>query len=358
MKRKPPLRVSRYTAAKRGPLAKKKEGKRRPAAIGIDIGGTKTLAALLDDGFEVVAEEKLRTIPEKGGLAAFDRALGKAVKALMREAERRRLKVKYVGVGCAGRIDMARGVVKRSPNLAFLDGHKLGAHVEKLTGARVFVANDVVTALYGEARLGVARKARHVIGVWIGTGVGGALIVDGHLHLGADGTAGDLGNYMLHAMDADKGAERKEVLDNVASRPAIAGDAAVLAAKERAPRLRKLAGTDVKDIKSGDLAKSIRAGDRDVEHLVRSRAGVLGTAISNLVDFLNPDMVVLGGGLVCAMPSLMRNEIAKAIEAHASTTAAKSVTVAVAKFNDHAGTIGAAVLAADMCSKHPPLELG
>src|ERR1700750_364247 len=108
MKRKPPLRVSRYTAAKRGPLAKKKPGKRRTAAIGIDIGGTKTLAALLDDSFEVVAEEKLRTVPEKGGFQAFDRALGKAVKALMREAGKRGLKVKYAGVGCAGRIDMRR----------------------------------------------------------------------------------------------------------------------------------------------------------------------------------------------------------------------------------------------------------
>jgi glucokinase len=291
-------------------------------------------------------------------LRGFERALAKALRAIMREAARRGLKVKIAGIGCAGRIDMRRGIVKRSPNLAFLEGYEIGRRVEKLTDAQVFVANDVLTALYGEARLGVARKARHVIGVWIGTGVGGALIVDGRLHLGAAGIAGDLGNYMLHAMDADKGLQRKEVLDNVASRPAIAGDAAVLAAKQRAPSLRKAAGTDVKDIRSGDLANSIRAGDRDVENLVRSRAGVLGTAISNLVDFLNPDMVVLGGGLVSAMPQLMRSEIAKAIEAHASPGAAKAVKVAVAKFNDHAGTIGAAVLAADMFSKRPPIDLG
>ncbi|HET7728957.1 MAG TPA: ROK family protein [Usitatibacter sp.] len=340
-------------------MKKKKNGKTdsKRACIGIDIGGTKSLYALFDSNFEVLAEEKLRTHPEKGGVRAFTRALKGTVDKLMREARKRGLKVKCVGVGCAGDIDLKRGVIRHSPNLEFLDGYRLHDKLERLTKANVFVGHDVQAALNGEFRRGAARKSRHVIGVWLGTGVGGALIIDGRLHLGVSGQAGDLGNYLLHAVDVSQELPRKEVLDNVASRTAIAGDAAALAAKHHAPSLQKAAGTDVRDIKASALAEAIRAGDKHVEKLVRSRASVVGAALSNLVDFLNPDMIVLGGGLVEAMPALMRREIRQAIEAHAAPKAAKAVDVRIAKLLDHAGTVGAACLAMDMFSGDPPIDL-
>jgi glucokinase len=334
---------------------KKKDAER--AYIGIDIGGTKSLYALFDSRFEVLAEEKLRTHPDKGGLPAFTASMTQAVGKLLRQARRRGLEVRYVGVGCAGDIDLRAGVIRKSPNLAILDGYRLHDRLEKLTGAKVFVGHDVQAALYGEYRLGAARKARHVLGVWLGTGVGGALILDGRLYLGATGVAGDIGNYLLHSVDVSQELPRKEVLDNVASRTAIAADAAALAAKHIAPRLHAAAGTDVRDIKAGVLAKSIRGGDKAVEKLVRSRASVVGAALSNFVDFLNPELVVLGGGLVEAMPQIMRREIARAIEAHAAPLNAKAVKVKIARHLGHAGTIGAACLAVDMFSGAPPIDL-
>ena len=336
-------------------MAKKRKSRR--AAIGIDIGGTKTLYALLDQRFEVIAEEKLRSRDGDDPLAAFEKGLEGSLGKLMKEARRRKLKVDYVGAGIAGQADFRKGVIRTAANLEFLEGYPLGKRLRKLTGAKVFVANDVHTGLYGECTLGVARKAEHVLGVWLGTGVGGAMVIGKKLHLGACGIAGNIGNYVLHAVDAAQDAPRKEVLDNVASRTAIAGDAAVLAAKERAPKLKRAAGTDVSDIKSGDIAAAIRAGDEAVEKLVRSRAGVVGTALSNLVDFINPDMVVLGGGLVEAMPALLRGEIEKAVKAHASKDAAKRARIVVAKLHDHAGTIGAAKLAVDMYTKKPPIDV-
>lgn len=330
---------------------------KRRGYIGIDIGGTKSLYALFDESFEVLAERKLRTHPEKGGTAAFTRAMNGAVKALLARARKHKVVVRRVGVGCAGDIDLKRGVVRGSPNLRFLDGYRLRDKLEKLTGARVFVGHDVQAALYGEFRFGAARKARHVIGVWLGTGVGGALIIDRRLHMGASGRAGDIGNYLLHAVDVAHESSRKEVLDSVASRTAIAGVAATLAAKHRAPELRKVAGTDVNAIKAGDLADAIRRGDKSVEKLVRSRAGVVGAALSNLVDFINPDLIVLGGGLVEEMPSIMRREISRSIASHTSPKTAKAVKVVVAKLGGHAGTIGAAALAVDMFSGRPPIDL-
>jgi glucokinase len=331
----------------------------RRATLGIDIGGTKSLYALFDDRFEIVAQEKLRTHPDKGGVKAFTRAMQKAVGALMKEAAARNLAVRAVGVGCAGDIDMREGMVRSSPNIGFLDDYPFRARLEKLTGAKVFVGNDVHAGLYGELMLGAARKSRHVVGVFLGTGVGGAIAVDRRLHLGASGLAGDIGNYVLHASPHSEGAPRPEILDNVASRTAIAGDAAALAAKRWAPKLRAKAGTDVTEIRSGDLAEAIRRGDKAVEKLVRSRARVVGAALSNLVDFLNPDMVVLGGGLVEAMPRLIQREVAKGVAAHATAKAARATRVVVAKLHDHAVAAGAAKLALDMYGPgRPPIDLG
>jgi len=324
------------------------------ATLGIDIGGTKSLYALFDERFEIVAQEKLRTHPDKGGVKAFTRGMRGAVEALLEAARKEGLRVRAVGVGCAGDIDMREGVVRSAPNVAFLKDYPFRARLEKLTGARVFVGNDVQAGLYGEFRLGAARKARHVIGIFLGTGVGGALIIDGRIHRGATGLAGDIGNYVLHASAPAEDA-RREVLDMVASRPAIAGGAAALASKRWAPNLREMTGTDVTDIKSNDLAESIRRGDKAVERLVRSRIAVVGAAVSNFVDFINPDMVVLGGGLVEAMPALVRREVRKAIEGHATPKAAKAARVVVARLHDHAVTAGAAKLALDMLSPQPPI---
>jgi glucokinase len=335
---------------------KNKEKKSR-AYLGIDIGGTKSLFALLDADFGILAEEKFPSHSEKGGIRPFEKSMRTAVRRLLREATRRGLRMKVVGMGCAGDIDMKRGIVRSSPNLTFLEGYPFREKLEKLTGARVFVGHDVQTGLYGELHLGAARKARHAIGIWIGTGIGGAIVIDRRLYFGATGLAGDIGNYLLHSMDVSTESARKEVLDNVASRTAIAGDAAALAAKRAAPELRESAGTDVREIKARDLADAIRRGDKAVEKLVRSRANVVGTALSNLVDFLNPDTIVLGGGLVYALPQLMRREITKSIEAHATPKAAKAVKVVVAKLADHSGTIGAARLAVDMFSDDPPIDL-
>jgi len=334
----------------------KKQDKKQAATIGIDIGGTKTLVALFDARFEALAEEKFRTVPEKGGVKAFDRALRGAVKRVLAEAGRRGLKVQFVGVGCAGQVDLHEGTLKRSPNLLFLEGYAFRTRLATLAKSRVFVANDVQCALYGEYRIGAAKKGRHILAVWIGTGVGGAIIIDGRLYLGATNHAGDIGNYLLHAVE-DPESPRKQILDNVASRTAIAGEAATLAAKRWAPKLRAKAGTDVADIRSGDIAQAIRAGDKALEKLVRSRASFVGAAISNFVDFMNPDTVVLGGGLVEALPNLIRREVKKSVSAHASARASRAARIVVSKLHNHAGTAGAACLARDMFTGEKPIDL-
>ena len=316
--------------------------------IGIDIGGTKSLFALFDEKFALLEEIRHPTHSEKGRGRAFRMMFRKSVKQLLAHAARRKLAVDAIGVGCAGLIAHEKATVRVSPNVEFLKDFSFRTALKPVTKARVFVANDVQAGLYGELQLGAAKGARHAIAIFIGTGIGGALVIDGKLYRGASGVAGDIGNYLLHAMGPLAGSNREGVLDDVASRTAIAGDAAVLAAKRWAPALLKIAGTDVRKITAGDLATAIRRGDRAVEQLVRGRARVVGIALSNLVDFINPEVLVLGGGLVEAMPELVRNEIRKGIEAHGTKPAVKALRVTVARLGNHAVTTGAAKLARDL----------
>ncbi len=316
------------------------------AAIGIDIGGTKILFALFDEEFKVVEEIKVKTEADKGEKAFSDK-LKQSLQALLRSGEKQGLSVLAVGVGCAGYVDPAKGTLKLVPNIPFLKAYPLRSRIAKLTGSHVLVVNDVQAGLYGEFQFGAAVGRRHVIGVFVGTGIGGAVILDGKPYLGATGAAGDIGHYLIHPVGSLTGSEREGVLDDLASRTAIAGDAAAVVARHSAPTLAKKTGSDVTKIRSEDLAESIEKGDKAIEDLVRSRAHTIGLALSNLVDFLNPDMVVLGGGLVEALPKLIREEVEQAIQKYSTEEARDGLKVAVSKLQAHAVTTGAAKLAFD-----------
>jgi glucokinase len=318
----------------------------RRGTIGIDIGGTKTLFALLDEKFKVIEEVKVKTEANKGA-KAFTQKLADSVGGLLRVAEEKSLAVLAVGIGCAGVTAPKKGTMKVVPNIPFLAGYPLRSKVARLAGSDVLLVNDVHAGLYGELQFGAATGCKHVIGIFIGTGIGGALIIDGKPYLGATLAAGDIGNYLLHAMGPLSGSDRSGVLDDVASRGAIASAAAALAAKQGAPSLAKRSGTDVTNIRSEDLAEAIEKGDKSVEELVRSRAHIVGLAVSNIVDFLNPEMVVLGGGVVEAMPKIIRAEVEDAIQKYSAPEPRKAVTVALSKLKDHAVTTGAAKMALD-----------
>jgi glucokinase len=183
--------------------------------------------------------------------------------------------------------------------------------------------------------------------VFFGTGVGAAFIAGGELYVGASGAAGDLGHSLVAPMGPLTGSERQGVLDDFVGRNAIAGAAAAIAARGGAPYLFERVGADVVRIRSGQLAGSIRHGDKAVDEMVRSRARTAGIALSNIVDFLSPEMVVLGGGLVEAMPSLFQQEIEREILEHTVPAVARSVRVVVGKLGRHAVAAGAAKMAWD-----------
>jgi glucokinase len=249
------------------------------------------------------------------------------------------------GLGIAGSVES--GGIADCPNVPFLKHCGVRERLAKLTRRKVLVGNDCQLALFGEHQTGAAVGFTNVIGVFLGSGIGGAVILNGRLHIGVSGCAGDLGHYLIQPIAPLAGSSRQGFLDDFGSRTALASEAARFAAKQWAPYLQEAVGTDVCKIRSGELADAIEHGDRCIEDLVRTRMRMVGIVLSNFVDFLNPDLVLLGGGLVEAMPKLVRTEVKMGIKEHATPRAGKAVRVVVSKLKRHAVTTGAAKLAFD-----------
>lgn len=314
------------------------------ASIGVDVGGTKTRLGLFDEKFEIIGDVKIDTPKTK---EEFQDEVAKAARKLAKKAKEENLKICAAGCGFAGAVDAEARKIRSAPNAAYLAGFSFDEMFKEISKCEVSLLNDVQAALYGEMKLGKAAGCKDVIAIFIGTGIGGAVAIDGKLHLGLSGEAGNIGHYLLHAFGPLAGSERHGVLDDFASRLSIAGTAATFAAKGWAPHLLESVGTDVRKIRSAAFAEAIRSGDKAIDELVRSRMQIIGIVLSNFVDFLSPEMVVLGGGVTEAMPELVCAEVTAGIQAHSTESARSRLKVVTAKYDGHAVTIGAAKFALD-----------
>ncbi len=325
-------------------MAKKKSKSSKKYLIGLDIGGTKILAGLIRPNFTVVATEKLKVEPHRG-LAVFIKSLSSAVNELLIENDLTEKNITAVGAGCPGVIDPQTGIVQISPNLTFLKKCPLKSILQKAFHSPAFVENDVNAGIYGEQQFGAAKKAQHVLGIFLGTGVGGGLILNGKLYRGFTQAAGEIGHTFMN-LPFGSGLIRP-TLENMTGRLALASEAGLLLMKQKAPHLYKDVGTDLKALKSGAFARAIRAGDSEVKSLIQSKARVLGISMANAVNLLSPEMIVLGGGLVEALGNIILPEAEKTMRQYAMPDLVKPVKVRSALLGDYAVMLGAAKLAFD-----------
>ncbi|MFZ5802645.1 MAG: ROK family protein [Candidatus Omnitrophota bacterium] len=319
--------------------------KKKKYLIGIDIGGTKMMAALLDRRFRLLASSKCRVELEKGE-KGFLKTLDETVAEILAKKRLKLRQVLALGVGCPGMIDFASGKVTYSPNIPFLKNYPLRTVLKKRFHLPVVVENDVNAGIYGEYQFGAARGARNVVGIFLGTGVGGGLILDGKLYRGTTGAAGEIGHTFL-SLPASFEENRDGTVERMLGRLAIAAEAGMLMLRERARHLHQAVDYDIKKIKSGVLSRSIRSGDSDLRELILRKARILGMAMANIVNLLNPERIVLGGGLMEAMGDLILPQAVKTMEKYALKPVVKSVKVVAAQLKDYAGAQGAAKLALD-----------
>lgn len=325
-------------------------GKRRQTYwAGFDLGGTKMMATVFDGAFKVLGSAKAKT-PVNDGAQAVQARIRETVLEALQDAKVPARALAGIGVGCPGVLDLDEGVILEAPNL----GWKRVPLRRLLAGwfhCRVVLANDVDAGTYAEYRFGAGRGARTLLGVFPGTGIGGGCVYEGKLLRGRRGSAMEIGHIPIREHGRLCGCGKRGCLEALAGRLAISAEVAQAAFRGEAPYVSANAGSDLKKLKSGLLAKAVKAGDAAVERIVRDAMHLLGRAIGGVVNLLAPDVIVLGGGLVEAMPRLALEEVKSGLKETAMASFLPPLKVREADLGDEATTLGAAALAADAAGR-------
>ena len=314
----------------------KKPGKRW---IGIDLGGTKVYGVVLE-GDEVRAEAKRKTPPGVGPDGVID-----VIASVVRDLGGTDA-IAGVGIGAPGVVDHASGTVRRAPNLPGFDREvELGPRLSKvLGGVPVHVDNDVNVGVLAEHRLGAALGARDLLGVWVGTGVGGGLLLDGALRRGSNGIAGEIGHTIVHPGGRVCGCGFPGHLEAYAGRGSMEREARERHAHGTATVLVALAGDG--RMTSGVWAKALAQGDALAEELIDDAVVALGNAVVSTVTLLDLAVVVIGGGLGDKLGASFAGRIEQAAR-NALYIRGSSLRVVSAQLGDRAGATGAALMAAE-----------
>ena len=308
--------------------------------VGVDLGGTKILSAVYDRRFRHLGSKRLRTQSERGSEVVIERLL-RSIHQALEKSDISADKISGIGIGCPGFVDMKTGLVHECVNLGWKQ-IDLGEVIQEHFDCPIHLVNDVDAGVYAEHRFGAATGAENVLGVFPGTGIGGGAVVQGSIVHGRKITAMEIGH--VHAVEDGLpcGCGKRGCLETVASRLAIASAAATACYRGQAPYLASKTGTHVKDIRSGVLASAIQAGDQVIEEIILNACKHLGIVIANYINLLVPEVVVLGGGLVEAMPRLFVKGVRQVAKEYVLTAYRDSFRVVDAKLGNYATVMGAA----------------
>jgi glucokinase len=312
--------------------------------IGFDLGGTKMLCLLFDSQFQVVARCRKKSKGMDGAEAGLER-IASIIDETLEKAGIKADQLSGIGVGCPGPIDWRNGIVTIAVNLGWKDV-PIGSFLANRFQCHVEVLNDVDAGVYGEYRFGAAVGAYAAVGLFPGTGIGGGCVYDGKILRGRKLTAMEVGHMKISSSTRSSGVPLTGTLESEASRLNIAAECAKLAYRGEAPELLKIAGTDLGNIRSKAIAQSIQAGDKAVEAVVREAARFVGYGVVNLVYLIGPDLIILGGGLVEALPEVYLDEVRRVAHQNVLPTYAETFEILPAKLGDDAGAVGAAAFVA------------
>ena len=313
-----------------------------PVWIGFDLGGTKMLAVVFDSELRVLGKKRRKT-RGNGTREVTPERLAETIDLALADAGVTADRVAGIGAGCPGPLDLQKGVILEAPNLGWKNV-ALKEFFSKRFLCPAEICNDVDGGVFGEYVSGVAKGQRSVLGVFPGTGIGGGFIYEGNIFRGTRSSCMEVGYLQLATEGGSAGAGPAGTLEGLASRLAISAEAAKAVYRGQAPILRELAGTDISRIRSSVLAAAIEQGDSVIEAIVRRAAEQVGWGIGCLINILAPDMVILGGGLVEALPKLYLESVRDGIRRNVLPSLADCHKLKIAELGDLATATGAAAL--------------
>lgn len=310
-------------------------------AIGVDLGGTKILTALVDGAGRVMQRHRVPT-PREGPAAVVEVIAG-TVDAVLQGTALGRPEMAGIGVGSPGPLDPRTGIVFEPPNLPGWRDVPLAQMLSDRLGMVTHIEHDANAAALAEWWIGAGRGIRDLVYMTISTGIGGGIILGDVLLQGVSGTAGEVGHTTIDVNGPRCGCGRPGHLEAMASGPAIARMAAEASGTGRRTAVLAMAGGDPSRITAEMVEEAARQGDA-VARDVLARAGFyIGVGVANLLNLLNPRRVIIGGG-VSKAGELLFGPIRRTVSDLAFEHPARDAEVVPAALGDDVGAIGAAAV--------------
>jgi glucokinase len=318
-------------------------------AVGIDLGGTKILVAIVDSQGNVVATSKKATQAEKGPEVVIER-IEKTADEALDEAKIKKERIAAIGIGAPGIVDNARGIAVYLTNLPGWRNIEISKALRKWHNVPVTLSNDVRVAAVGEHRIGAGKGTHSMIAVFIGTGIGGGIIINDKPWVGLRSSAGEVG-HMITLADGPlaTGGGIRGGIEALASRSAIERDLrAGIAAGRRSVLLDLLKDKGGDTITSSVLAKAVSKNDPLTLEVLRRAAHYLGLHAASLINMLDPEMLVYGGGVIEGLGEWMVSQIRDIAKQNMiNKNDLDKIKIVEAKLGEQAGVIGAALMALD-----------
>ena len=308
--------------------------------VGVDIGGTNlVVGSVAEDGSEILGLVSEPTLAERGADAVLERIV-KLVRSSIAAAPGKPMA--GVGIGSPGPLDTARGVVLLTPNLGWTN-YPVRDLLSEALGLPATLDNDANCAIFGEWWRGAARGAKHVVGLTIGTGIGGGIVLDGEIYHGASDIAGELGHMTIDSTGRRCKCGNYGCLEAYASGPAIAARAVEGIEAGAETSLPAYVQNDLAKITAQVVYEAAHDGDAYAREVVHDTAKVLGAGVANIINIFNPQVVVICGGVTLAGDQLfvpLRSEVKR----RAFKPAANACRIVPGELTGTAGVYGAAAV--------------
>jgi glucokinase len=314
-----------------------------PPVVGIDLGGTKILAAVVDPNHQILGRTKLAT-PAREGAEAILRTVVEAVHGATAEAGVALTDVAGIGIGSPGPLDPESGVIYFSANLN-VRAFALGPELENATGRPVLVQNDVRVGGYAEYRLGAGRGHRDILAAFVGTGIGGCLVQNGRVLTGFTGNAGELGHMIIRANGPKCGCGRRGCLEAMASKSAITRRVSKAVKRGVITVLGSVVHSKKSKLKSRILHEAYEQRDPVAVKEVERAAHYLGLGLGGLVNVFSPEIVIVGGGVAQALGLPYLELVRQSARQQILTDPEGLVKIELAALGDDAGILGASLMA-------------
>jgi glucokinase len=316
----------------------------KQGVVAVDLGGTNVRLGLVTAGGKVLRRRriKMRTFSAKDGLLAW---LAEAIDGFLSDAGPA-FAARAVAIGFAGPTDSRAGRVYYAPNVGRLAGIEVASGLRRLVGLRVVVENDANCAALGEYWLGAGRGAKSLFLFTVGTGIGGSFVVDGKVWRGHDGIAGEIGHTVVMVGGPRCSCGKRGCLEALVSATAIVRDYRAALRPGRAGRAPRVAGAEAEPLEAKEVFERARSGDRRARQVIDCAARALGIGIANVFHLLNPEVILVGGGVSRAGAALLGPATEEARSAVFGPLRGR-LRVRRTSLGDDAGMLGAAYLALD-----------